>query len=427
MTAQKKVFIVDGLRSPFVKSGKELDGLHPSLLSAYNIRELVYKWNLQGEDIEEVLLGNGFTLPDSANIARLASLQAGLPKSISAATILRNCASSLESFAVGLAKIQSQHYHSALVGGVESMSNAPVVLKKSVFQKLKAFLFSKSLKQKLKVIRSIKLSELKPEFSLIEALRDPFTGYFMGETAELLAREFSISREDQDRFAVLSHQKAVQAESRLKEEIFPLVTTKQVIKKDTGPKSSASLKRFSQFQPYFDKKYGTVSIANSCSVNDGSSLVFLLSEERLKSMGLKALASVRSVHFTGLEPERMGLGPVYASSIALKKAGLTLKDIDLIEINEAFSAQVLACLKAFASKNFCEQKLGLNKSLGEIDPEKLNVNGGAIAIGHPISATGTRLILTLAKEMNRRQVQFGLATLCIGGGQGGALILEKAS
>ena len=180
-------------------------------------------------------------------------------------------------------------------------------------------------------------------------------------------------------------------------------------------------------KPYFDKKYGTVTIANSCPVNDGSSMLLIMSEDQMNSLSLKPLVSVFSSCFTGLEPQRMGLGPVHASAMALKKAGLSLKDIDLIEINEAFAAQVLACLKAFASKKFCEEKLGLNTALGEISPEKLNVNGGAIAIGHPISATGTRLILTLAKEMKRRKAQFGLATLCIGGGQGGAVILENAS
>ena len=175
------------------------------------------------------------------------------------------------------------------------------------------------------------------------------------------------------------------------------------------------------------KKYGSVTIANSCPVNDGSSLLLLMSKDKWAALGLKPLVFVRSACFTGLEPQRMGLGPVYSSAIALKKAGLSLKDMDLIEINEAFAAQVLACLKAFASKKFCEKKLSLTQALGEIDPKKLNVNGGAIAIGHPISATGTRLIFTLAKEMNRRKVQFGLATLCIGGGQGGAVILENAS
>ena len=213
--------------------------------------------------------------------------------------------------------------------------------------------------------------------------------------------------------------------NKLKEELFPFFTNHQVVSKDIGPKQALSKDRLSKMKPYFDKKYGSVTIANSCPINDGSSLLLLMPKDKLTSFGLKPLAFVRSVCFKGLEPQRMGLGPVYASAIALKKAGLSLKDMNLIEINEAFAAQVLACLKAFSSKKFCEEKLNLDQALGEIDPLKLNVNGGAIAIGHPISATGTRLILTLAKEMKRRKVQFGLATLCIGGGQGGAVVLEK--
>ena len=424
---QKKVFILDGIRSPFVKAGKEFENIHPSLLASHNIREFLYKMDFQGSEIEEVILGNGFTLPDAGNIARIASLQAGLPKSLSATTTLRNCASSMESFATGVAKIKAGFYNSALVGGVESMSQTPFILKQKLTQSIQYFLQSKKLKQKLKSLSSFNLSDFKPRISLIEGLTDPTTGYSMGETAELLAREFEISREEQDKFAALSHKKASTGEIHLKEELFSMVTESQVIHKDTGPRKLLSEKRLSQMKPYFDKKYGTVTIGNSCPINDGSSLLLITSEEKLKALGRKALAFVRSVCFTGLEPERMGLGPVYASALALKKAGLELKDIGLIEINEAFAAQVLSCVKAFSSKSFCEKKLGLQKALGDIDLEKLNVKGGAIALGHPISATGTRLILTLAKEMQRRDIQFGLATLCIGGGQGGAVILEKAS
>lgn len=427
MESQKNVFVVEGLRTPFTKSGKEFNHLHPSILATQNLREFLYKMEFQGKEIEEVILGNGFTLPDSSNIARVAALQAGMPKEISATTTLRNCASSMESFATGMAKIQTGLYNSAIVGGVESMSYMPFLLSRKFSHIIQHLTLSKTLKQKLKAIASLKFSYLKPIHPILEGLKDPFTGYSMGETAELLAREFNISREEQDDFAILSHKKACEGEKKLSEELFPFFTSHQVINKDTGPKQSFSKNRLSKMKPYFDKKYGSVTIANSCPINDGSSMLLLMSKDKLTSLGLKPLVFVRSVFFIGLEPQRMGLGPVYASAIALKKAGLSLKDMNLIEINEAFAAQVLACLKAFSSKKFCKEKLNLDQALGEIDPLKLNVNGGAIAIGHPISATGTRLILSLAKEMKRRNVQFGLATLCIGGGQGGAVILENAS
>lgn len=423
----KKVFVVDGLRTPFVKAGKEFENIHPAVLATRNIQELLYKMDFQGSEIEELILGNGFTLPDSSNIARVAALQAGLPQKVSAVTTQRNCASSMESFVTGTAKIQSSLYNSVLAGGVESMTYAPLLFKQKFNQSLQKLMTSKTLQQKIKSIFSIKWSHLKPVISLLEGLKDPFTGFSMGETAELLAREFHIKREEQDEFALLSHKKAIEGTARLREEIFTFFTKSQVISKDTGPRKALNKNKLSKMKPYFDKKYGTVTVANSCSINDGSSMLLLMSENRVKELGLKPLASVISSAFIGLEPQRMGLGPVYASSVALKKAGLKLKDMNLIEINEAFSAQVLACLKAFSSKKFCEEKLGQREALGEIDPQKLNVNGGAIAIGHPVSATGTRLILSLAKEMKRQKVQFGLATLCIGGGQGGAVVLENAS
>ncbi len=424
--SQKKVFVIDGLRTPFTKAGKEFDNLHPNILATHNLKEFLYKMNFTGNEIEEVILGNGFTLPDSFNIARVAVLQAGMPKEVSATTTLRNCASSMESFVTGMAKIQAGLYNSVIVGGVESMSHIPFLFNRNFSKIIQHIMLSKSFKQKLKSIQSLKLSYLKPIISLLEGLKDPITGYSMGDTAELLAKEFNISRKDQDEFAFLSHKKACNSEQKLAEEIFPFFTDHQVVNKDMGPRAMSE-QRLSRMKPFFDKRYGTVTIANSCPINDGSSLLLLMSEERMKNLDLKPLAVVRSTAFTGLEPKRMGLGPVYSSSIALKKAGLNLKNIDLIEINEAFAAQVLACLQAFASKTFCESQLNTNQALGEIDPKKLNVNGGAIAIGHPISATGTRIILTLAKEMKRRNSQFGLATLCIGGGQGGAVILENAS
>ena len=422
----KKVFVVEGLRTAFVKAGKEWADLHPKTLSLSNLKELLYKINFKGGEIEEVILGNSSTLIDAPNIARITALQAGLPQKVSATTIVKNCASSLESFIISLNKIQTGLYQSIITGGMESMSYFPFFLSHSLSQKVKSFLLAKKLKDKGKALLSLKKTDLKLLHPVFVLLKDPFTGYSMGETAELLAREFNISREAQDEFAFNSHKKASQARHKLKEEIFPFFTEKQMIDTDTGVKPKISKTRMSKMPPFFDKKYGTVTIANSCSMNDGSAMLLMMSEEKTKALGLKPLVSVKSSHFIGLDPKRMGLGPVYASSMALKKAGLSLKDIGLIEINEAFASQVLACLKAFSSPTFCKEKLNLSQPVGEIDSEKLNVNGGAIAIGHPVSATGARLILTLAKEMKRRQVQFGLAAVCIGGGQGGAVILENA-
>ena len=238
-------------------------------------------------------------------------------------------------------------------------------------------------------------------------------------------RSFTFPKPDQDHFAVASHQKAFQSRDKLKEELFPVFSGGRAVLEDTGIRPRPDFLKFQKAKPFFDKKYGSVTVFNSCPMNDGAAFVLLMSEEKACGLGLKPLARLHTSAFRGLEPERMGLGPVYASALALKKAGLRLKDMDLIEINEAFAAQVLACLKAFASRSFAEEKLGLSEALGDVDPDKLNVNGGAIAIGHPVSATGARLVFSLAKELKRRDRQWGLVSLCIGGGQGGALLLEN--
>ena len=421
------VFIVDGLRTPFVKSGKEFRDIHPRDLGINNLREFLHKIDLKGNEIDEVLFGNSFTLYDSPNIARVISLSSSLPQSIPAATIHKNCASSMEAFFLASHKIQQEERDSIIAGGVDSMSYIPLILSQSLSNKIQSFFLSKTFRQKCKTLFSIKRKDIKFISPLMEGLKDPFTGYSMGETAEIIAREFGISRESQDAFAIESHKKAKRAKERLSEEMFPYITPTQIVNEDRGVRSQISEKKLKKMSGFFDKKYGSITIANSCSTNDGSSLVLVMSEKKLKLLGLKPLAEVIAFSSVGLEPERMGLGPVYAAAQALKQAKLTLKDMNLIEINEAFAGQVLACLKAFNSKSFAEEKLALSSPVGEIDPEKLNINGGAIAIGHPIAATGTRLILTLAKEMQRRKVEFGLAALCVGGGQGSAVILKRTS
>jgi acetyl-CoA acyltransferase len=252
----------------------------------------------------------------------------------------------------------------------------------------------------------------------------------MGQTAEILAKEFGLTREVQDQFALRSHINASKAikEGRFKEETTSVFLTpdyKQIISEDIGPRDGQSLEQLAKLKPFFDKETGTITAGNSCPLTDGAAVLLLMSRAKAEALGYKPQAKICSYAFAGLEPERMGLGPVYSTPIALKRAGLTMKDIGLIELNEAFSAQVLSCQKAFASNEFAQKKLGLSEKVGEISNDIMNVNGGAISLGHPVGATGTRLVLSLMKEMKRRDVQFGLATLCIGGGQGGTMIIES--
>ena len=410
----KKVVLVDGLRTPFTKAGGEFRQTHPARLAAWNLKELLFRQASSEIELDEVIIGNVANLPDAANIARVIALQAGLPESVSAMTVHRNCASSLESLATGFSKIKANLLKQVCVGGVESMSQIPFFLSQELQAGIYQIFQSKTWSEKWKVLTQFRPSMLKIRSGLLEALTDPFTGMNMGETAELLAKEWQVSRAEQDEFAYYSHKKALEHEAKLQEEIMPVFVGDgfKMVTKDTGPRKNINKEKMSRMRAYFDKRYGTVTIANSCPINDGSSMLLIMEEDESKARGLKPLVRIRDLAFVGLDPRRMGLGPAYAIPKVLKSSGLSIKDIGLFEINEAFAAQVLACLRH------------LEKQSLTIDPSCLNVNGGAIALGHPVSATGARMILTLAKEMKRKQVPFGLASLCIGGGQGGACILE---
>jgi acetyl-CoA acyltransferase len=323
------------------------------------------------------------------------------------------------------------------------MSQMPTLLPpkiQSIFDKLFAAkgpgqalpLLWQLLKADLKQIKALLNGNMKddyfPQISVMKGLTDPFVGINMGQTAEILAKEWSISREDQDRFALRSHELAIKNKEKLKEEIVPLYLPpeyKEVMTEDNGPREGQTFEALQKLKPFFDKKTGSITAGNSCPITDGAAMVLLMSREKAQALGYKPLARIRGYAFAGLEPERMGLGPAYSTPLALKRAGVDFKDLGLVELNEAFAAQVIACQKAMDSQQFAQEKLGLSQKVGEISTDILNVNGGAIALGHPVGATGTRIVLTLMKEMRRRKVQFGLATLCIGGGQGGAIVLES--
>ena len=419
-----KPILIQGLRSPFVKAGLHFKNLHPADLGSYIFRELVDRQK-KLLPIDEVIVGNVGNPSDTANIARVIALRAGLPESTSAFTVSRNCASGMEAVTSASVRIQSGVCKSILAGGVESMSNYPLLFSKGLTRVFHQFIQAKTPLQKLKSLFKIKLHHLKPRVSLIEGLTDPFVGLSMGDTAEVLAKEFGISREEQDQFALNSHQKAIQAKKRLAQEITPVPVDSAWVDQDIGPRENQSLDKLKKLRPYFDRKYGSVTVGNACPITDGACSLLLTSEEYAKGQGFKPKVRIRSFAYAGCSPSRMGLGPVFATALALRQSGLKLKDMDLIEINEAFSAQVLACLRAFSSKKFAQEHLQLDSALGDIDPKKLNVNGGAVALGHPVGATGARLILTLMTEMEMQNISFGLATLCIGGGQGGAVILER--
>jgi len=287
--------------------------------------------------------------------------------------------------------------------------------------------------QRVGVLASVRPAMFAPRITLTEGLTDPTVGLIMGSTAEILAREWNITREDADRFALESHQraKAARDSGRLAREIHPHLPLgarpgQAALLADDGIRDDQSLEALAKLKPYFEKPDGIVTVGNACGITDGACALLVATAARAKELGLLPIATIRGWAFSGCDPARMGLGPVYSSARALAEAGVTLADVDVIEINEAFAAQVLACQKAFESDSFAAKELGLGKALGKVDPAKLNKNGGAIALGHPVGATGARLLLTAATELAVADKNLALATLCIGGGQGGAFVLERA-
>ena len=445
--SQREVVIVAGVRTPFAKAGMGLAGVHPVELGTVALKELLQRASVPLNHIDEVIVGNTGTPSDAVNISRVIAINAGIPKNTSAYTVHRNCASALESISSAYERIKSGTMDVVVAGGTESMSQMPVLWNKEHMKRFNNLARARSMGAKLKALFSLlsanvkqikeiattsplKPTRFKPRLALMEGLTDPMAHINMGETAEILAKEFGLSRKEQDSFALRSHQRAVKAQEEgfFSEESTPIYIGprySKMVKEDIGPRKGQSMEALAKLKPIFDRKYGTITAGNACPITDGAAMVMLMSEEKAKDLGIKALVRIKSYAFAGLEPERMGLGPVYATPIALKRANLKLKDMGRIELNEAFAAQVMACQKAAASASFCSKKLGLSEPLGEISDDILNVNGGAIALGHPVGATGTRLVVTLIHEMKRSQTAFGLATLCIGGGQGGAMVLEN--
>ena len=411
------------------KAGGALASISADDLGALAVKELLARSPIPKEKIDEVILGNVAQPANAANIARVVALKAGFSNSISAFTVHRNCASGMESITTAANKILAGEASIILAGGTESMSNIPLLFGKKMTALYANLSKAKTLLQKIQVLSQFRLYFLTPVIGVMEGLTDPVCGLIMGLTAENLAKEFKIGREEQDQYAIQSHLKALAAIEKgiFQEETTPVPIPPKyttVHLQDEGPRKGQNIASLQKLKPYFDRQNGTVTVGNTCPLTDGAAAVILMKESLAKEMGLTPLGYLREYAYTGLEPERMGLGPVYATSKVLDKAKLTMKDIQLVELNEAFSVQALANQKAFGSDAFAQKFLGKDKAVGELPSEILNVNGGAVALGHPVGMTGTRLVITLLKELKRRKQERGLATLCVGGGQGAALILE---
>ena len=427
MDTRAEVAIVAGFRTPFVRSGTALRDRSAVQLGQHVTTELLQRSGCDPRLVDEVVFGNIGQPPEATNIARVIALRAGIPTDRPAYTVQRNCASGMQAITSGAEKILSGQARVVVAGGTESMSQMPLQYPLAVNDWMGTWLRARSLGQRLRALAKFQLRFLKPRIALQIGLTDGYAGINMGQTAEVLAREFGLRRSEQDAYACESHRRATAARDRLREEIVPIPTAdlKRWLEEDAGPRDDISLERLSRLRPYFDRRSGTITVGNACPITDGAAAVLLMHRDTAHQLGFEPLGYLRGWGYAGLEPERMGLGPAYATPRALQHARVRFRDVQLIELNEAFAAQVLANLHAFEHGVSAPGRQPLDP-IGAIDRERLNVNGGAIALGHPVGASGTRLVITLLREMRRREQALGLATLCIGGGQGAALVLERS-
>ena len=427
MSTQRLV-IVDGVRTPFCKAGTELAHRGPDELGRVAVNALLTRTGLDPALVDEVIFGCVAQPADAANVARVIALRSGIPEKVPALTVHRNCASGCEALTQAAERIESGRGSIFIVGGTESMSQVPLLFKQSTAEKFGRLARAKSIGQKVRSIASFRPSDFQPRIGLQLGLTDPVCGLNMGETAEVLARELGISREKQDEYALESHRRAAAASARLAEEICPIYVNGHqpaaAILHDNGPRPNQSLQALAKLKPVFDRRTGTVTAGNASQITDGAVALLVMSEEKASLLGLRPLGALAAFAYAGCDPMRMGLGPVYAISKLEEESGVNPLEAELIEINEAFAAQILAVQNCAASTDFARKHLGRDSALGEIPREKLNVNGGAIALGHPVGATGARLVLTSLKELRRRRAKYALVSACVGGGQGVALLLE---
>ena len=420
----ERLVIVDGVRTPFCKMGTDLARLGADELGRIAVNALLTRTGLDPHRIDEVIFGCVGQPADAANVARVIALRAGIPEHVPAITVHRNCASGCEAVTQACEKMVAGRGSVFVVGGAESMSQYPLLFKQSTAAKLAAFSKAKTFGRKLGALASFRPSDFQPRIALQLGLTDPVCGLNMGETAEVLAREFGVTRAEQDEFALESHRRAVAARERIAEEICPAYLNSGVLEHDNGPRPNQTLEALAKLKPVFERKTGTVTAGNASQITDGAVALLVMSESKANELGFTPLGCLTGYSYAGCDPSRMGLGPAFAIHKAEAQTGLTLGQADLIEINEAFAAQVLAVLKAMESEKFARKALRRDTPPGTVPRERLNVNGGAIALGHPVGATGARLILTSLKELKRRRAKRALVSLCVGGGQGAALWLE---
>jgi acetyl-CoA C-acetyltransferase len=427
-TLPREVYIVDGARTPFLKMREKPNPFSATDLAVAAGKALLARQSFEPTEIGEVVLGSVMPRESEANIARVVALRLGCGNDVPAWTVQRNCGSGMQAIDSAMKDILAGRHDLVLAGGSEAMSHAPLIYNDAYVNWMSQLQSAKSFLGKAKAFVKIKPSYFLPEIALRKGLSDPLVGLSMGQTAEKLAYQFHITREEMDKFALRSHERVTEArkEGKLQEVITLYDTAGNYYDTDTGVRSDSSLEKLAKLKPFFDK-FGSVTAGNSSQVTDGAAMLLLASEEGVKKYNLPILGRIVDVNWAALAPDVMGLGPIFATTPLLKRQGLNLNEIDYWEINEAFAAQVLACVKAWDDKTFCQEQLGLEREMGQLDLERLNIDGGAIALGHPVGASGDRIILHLLETLNRNNARRGVAMICIGGGQGGSILLERVT
>ena len=427
----KAIYVVDGVRTPFIKSRNRPGPFAASDLATAAGKALLARVPFEGSQLDEVILGCAAPSVDEVNIGRVAALRMGCGQKVPGWTVMRNCASGMQAVDSGINNILAGRSQLVLAGGVDALSRAPLLYADRMVHWFSDMAAAKTTGQRIALFSRLPVkSLLAPVIGIMKGLTDPIVGLLMGQTAENLAHRFGITREQQDAFSIRSHHRLAKAqdEGRLAPgggevealydrdgKVFPL---------DDGVRRDATPESLAKLRPFFDRKYGTVTPGNSSQITDGAAWMLLASEEALKKHGLEPIGRIADSEWAGLDPAQMGLGPVHAATPILKRHGLGLDDLDYWEINEAFAAQVIGCLAAWRDEKYCREELGLDRALGSLNEEKLNVDGGAIALGHPVGASGTRIVLHLLKTLKRHHAKRGIACICIGGGLGGAMLVE---
>ena len=426
--SSRAVYLVDGMRTPFLKAKGAPGPFAASDLATAAAQSLMLRQPFAPKDFSEVILGCAAPAAEEANIGRIVSLRIGCGDKVPAFTVMRNCASGLQAIDSAMLNIQMGRSELVLAGGVDALSRTPLLYADVMVRWFSAMGQKKTAMQKLGHFTRLPMAAMfAPVISILKGLTDPVVGLSMGQTAENLAHRFGITRQDMDLFASRSHVRAARAQEqgRFANELAPLIDSKgTVYDRDDGVRADSNLEGLAKLRPVFDKPYGNVTAGNSSQVTDGAAWVILASEQAVKDHKLQPLARLVDLQWAGLDPAQMGLGPIHAATPILQRHKLKVDDINLWEINEAFAAQVIGCLRAWQESGYAKEQLGLADPMPGLDEEKLNVDGGAIAIGHPVGASGARILLHLANAMKSRGEKKGLASICIGGGQGGAALLE---